>query len=303
VQDRYAGDLGDFLKFGLLRQLATGDDCDPPLRLGVVWYRTADESHNADGKHVGYLAPSHRIGQHLRSLDPDLYDRLAAVVAAGERSIPAGVGVLAEDTAYFSDLLDLSGLSVSARTARSELRTAWVEGAVARTAGCELVFGDPDNGLRTRTHKVARHRTKAVKHAYVDELLPYAQRRQSIIAYHHADRSATVEVQAQRRLAELAEVLPLRPLAAVRASRGTTRLFLVVAASARAARLEKRLSAIEASAWRDELGCVVSNPQNVSVRLATPAHPRAQVGVVPGQRGDVAVCRPARSTAPIMSMC
>ncbi|HUY10028.1 MAG TPA: hypothetical protein VMW80_11410 [Candidatus Dormibacteraeota bacterium] len=26
VQDRYAGDLGDFLKFGLLRQLCAGDD-------------------------------------------------------------------------------------------------------------------------------------------------------------------------------------------------------------------------------------------------------------------------------------
>jgi hypothetical protein len=55
VQDRYAGDLGDFLKFGLLRQHATGDGHDRPMRLGVVRYRTADDSHNADGKHVGYL--------------------------------------------------------------------------------------------------------------------------------------------------------------------------------------------------------------------------------------------------------
>jgi hypothetical protein len=37
MQDRYAGDLGDFLKFGLLRQLCAGDDDAAALQLGVVW--------------------------------------------------------------------------------------------------------------------------------------------------------------------------------------------------------------------------------------------------------------------------
>ena len=120
-------------------------------------------------------------------------------------------------------------------------------------AGCDLVFVDPDNGLRPSTHKVPRHRTKAVKHVYLDELLPYAQRQQSIVAYHHADRSAAVEEQALRRLAEMTEDLPLQPLAAVRAFRGTTRLFLVAAAPPHAARLLEGLHAIESSAWRDEL--------------------------------------------------
>jgi hypothetical protein len=127
---------------------------------------------------------------------------------------------------------------------------------VAATADCDIVFVDPDNGLRNRMHKVPRHRAKAVKHAYLDELLPYAQRQQSIVAYHHADRSASVEVQAQRRLVELAEALPLQPLAAVRASRGTTRLFLLAAAPAHAARLQERLTTIQASPWRSELNVI-----------------------------------------------
>jgi len=255
VQDRYAGDLGDFLKFGLLRRLAASEGAGLPLRLGVVWYRTADESHNADGKHVLYLAASHRLAQQMRSLDSDLYDRLAEVIASGDRSIPAleRVGVLASDTAYFSERLDLAELPIGARAARRACRTEWVQRAAARMAGCDLVFVDPDNGLRTSTHRVPRHRTKAVKHAYIDELLPYARRQQSIIAYHHADRSAAVEAQALRRLAEIAEELPLQPLAAVRASRGTTRLFLVAAAPSHAACLLAGLRAIESSAWRDEL--------------------------------------------------
>jgi len=50
MQDRYAGDVGDFGKFGMLRCIEnTG------LRVGVNWYLVGDESHNNDGKHIGYL--------------------------------------------------------------------------------------------------------------------------------------------------------------------------------------------------------------------------------------------------------
>ena len=59
MQDRYAGDLGDFLKFGLLRWLAPpGGPASP--QLGVVWYLTANEKHNGDGKYITYLDPGER---------------------------------------------------------------------------------------------------------------------------------------------------------------------------------------------------------------------------------------------------
>jgi len=95
VQDRYAGDLGDYLKFGLLRWLVPLDS-PASLRLGVVWYRTINEAHNADGKHTAYLQPGHRSSARLRPLDPDLHQRLASVVASGRRDTAAlaGAGVL-----------------------------------------------------------------------------------------------------------------------------------------------------------------------------------------------------------------
>ena len=105
VQDHYAGDLGDYLKFGLLRWLAPpGSSVSPWLR--VVWCRTADEAHNSDGKHVAYLDPGHRSSSPLRQLDPDLYQRLARVVASGQRSTAAlaQAGVLDARTC-FSDCL------------------------------------------------------------------------------------------------------------------------------------------------------------------------------------------------------
>ncbi len=69
MQDRYAGDLGDFLKLGLLRWLVAPSFGAAPERLGVVWYLAPDESHNADGKHVAYLDPQTSAGQQLRPLD------------------------------------------------------------------------------------------------------------------------------------------------------------------------------------------------------------------------------------------
>jgi hypothetical protein len=142
MQDRYAGDLGDFLKFGLLRWLAPPDS--PWPRLGVIWYRTADEAHNADGKHIAYLTPGHRSAGRLRQLDPDLYERLTRIVSSGQRSTAAlaSAGVLGAQTRFFGDLLDLADLPASAREARQARRRSWTQRALAATSGCDLIFAE-----------------------------------------------------------------------------------------------------------------------------------------------------------------
>lgn len=72
MQDRYAGDVGDFVKLGLLRAISPGK------WLSVAWYRFPDESHNGDGRHVGHLDQQ----QKYEALDPHLKD-----VVNRERSI------------------------------------------------------------------------------------------------------------------------------------------------------------------------------------------------------------------------
>ncbi len=125
---------------------------------------------------------------------------------------------------------------------------------MATTVGCGLIFADPDNGIRPAAHPVPAHRTKAVKYAYLDELAAFAGRGQSLVVYHHADRTAAVEEQARRRLGDIARYVPLEPVAAVRASRGTTRLFLVAATESHAGYLTERLTALTVSPWAAELG-------------------------------------------------
>lgn len=83
MQNRYAGDVGDFGKYGMLKKVSSST-C---LRLGINWYLTADESHNNDGKHVGYLDDTKRKNiLEFCACDPTLYKQLQDVVKK-ERTI------------------------------------------------------------------------------------------------------------------------------------------------------------------------------------------------------------------------
>ena len=78
MQNRYAGDVGDFGKLGLLRQLTS-----TRLDIGVNWYLAPDESHNADGKHIGYITDTRYNG-----CDDSLRESLKEIVN-GQRSVSA----------------------------------------------------------------------------------------------------------------------------------------------------------------------------------------------------------------------
>ncbi len=255
MQDRYAGDVGDFLKLGLLRWLAAPSPFLQQHRLGMVWFRGADEHHNADGKHVAYLDPSTRAGQDLRPLDSDLYDRLRGMVAAGNRSVAglAACGALPTGTLCFDQVLSFADLASTDRAARIVRRERWFHEAMVAVDPCSLVFVDPDNGLRRDDHSVPSHRNLSEKHTYLSEVGRLLDRGQSVVAYHHADRSEPVAEQAESRMADIQEQLGVEPLAAVRASRGTTRFFMVIPHPQHRSDLEHRLGALQQTRWGDEL--------------------------------------------------
>jgi len=229
MQDRQAGDVGDFLKFGLLRSLVAGD---PALRLGVNWYRTPDESATADTRHVSYLNPANRQHQSLHECDPDLMERLQVMVAQ-KRSLEAleASGVLpAGSIAYRAELP--YGLS-------DEARRAWHAAALDALRGADVVFVDPDNGVCTRTAD-----SSASKFAFLDELADYAGRDQSLVVYQHADRTrwGFVDARVPRLLTELAAGTGLDPVGAVVGHRGSTRAFAIVATRDHCDVLAARLS-------------------------------------------------------------
>ena len=78
MQNRYTGDIGDYIKYALLRAISPG------IKLGVAWYLYPDEGHNSDGKHVQCINDP----QRWRHLYPELFDALKCIVA-GDRSVSA----------------------------------------------------------------------------------------------------------------------------------------------------------------------------------------------------------------------
>lgn len=172
MQNRYAGDVGDYVKLALLRALSPG------LRLGVAWYLYPDEGHNSDGKHVAYL----REPAHWRQLDPELFDRLKELVTRC-RSVAALEDSGLVDATYFREPLRHGVLHHGSRSAA---RAAWFDRLLHSLDGCELVFADPDNGLTDDDPKRQGSRTFG-KRLPIREALALAEGRSAVI-YHHNSR-------------------------------------------------------------------------------------------------------------------
>ena len=73
MQDNYIGDIGDYGKYGLLREI-----CAEAMSLSVNWYRVipAKLGKQDDGKYISYLS----MPQIYRAYDPVLFDSLNNIV-------------------------------------------------------------------------------------------------------------------------------------------------------------------------------------------------------------------------------
>ena len=172
MQNRYAGDIGDYGKLGLLRTLRAAG-----LSIGVNWYLTLDEKHNDDGKHTEYLE------QYLyRNCDEDLWDELKTIVDTGNRTVSALEKKSILDAAFYSDCLNLSDKS---KPERDSFRNTWHQAALAKLAGSDVIFVDPDNGLIVPSAEGSRRENKYVKPI---ELKDYYDTGSSVVYYQHKAR-------------------------------------------------------------------------------------------------------------------
>ncbi|TCH98928.1 hypothetical protein EJV46_10265 [Roseococcus sp. SYP-B2431] len=173
MQNRYVGDIGDYMKLALLRTLL------PDRSLGVAWWLYPDENHNSDGRHISYL------DQPLlwRSLDPPLFDHLKAVVASGMRQVAAlEHEALLPGARFFSEPMP----TVGSRAQRREARLAWFERLQHTLEDCDLLFLDPDNGLETKNFDLGA--PLSGKSVALSELRSLRRPGRTLISYHHQTR-------------------------------------------------------------------------------------------------------------------
>lgn len=134
MQDRYVGDIGDYVKYALLRAIRG------TRRLGVAWYLHPDAGPAGDGKHIAYL----QHPREWRHLDAKLFDMLKELI--GDRRSVADIqrsGILG-DAVFVRDGLGVADVKAHDR---ERWRHRWFNRVKRQLGGCDLVFADPDNGL------------------------------------------------------------------------------------------------------------------------------------------------------------
>lgn len=204
MQDRYAGDVGDFVKLGLLRAIAPG------RTLGVAWYRYLDEGHNGDGLHTDYLRDR---DQKLAQLDPDLFEHLSGVVRTA-RSIRSLLPILG-DARSSDEALDVAKVPV-------QRRRSWRDRVMGDLDGCDLVFADPDNGL-TDDNDRRKGRATFGKSLPISEALRLSEGRAAVIYHHNTRRAGGHDAEVDHWMSVLGA-----PCLAVRARAYNCRTFFIV---------------------------------------------------------------------------
>ena len=177
MQDQYAGDIGDFVKYGLLRAISEGK-C-----LGVAWYLCTDSgsTKKGDGRHIDYL----KQDEKWRPLDCELFNTLKGLVDEGKRSVAEirKSGILGN--AVFADKpVDVAEIPVRCR---ERWRHEWLEQVKDKLSCCDLVFADPDNGL-CRDDRFRPTKKVNAKRIPLYEVKELAEGRTAVI-YHHNSRT------------------------------------------------------------------------------------------------------------------
>jgi hypothetical protein len=220
MQNRYVGDVGDYGKYALLRALC-GPDTSAPVRLGVVWCLFPDETSNNDGKHISYLK-----NPQFAELDIDLHSALAAIVCEGRRSVSA-IGeytCLPPTTIYFSAPIS-TAFEVRA-VERIKHRNKWLKACLRETQECDLVFFDPDNGLEVAS--VPKGHPRAGKYMYWHELIPFWRRGNSLLIYHHLNRTIPAARQVEALTSRFATEFCRAMIVPLVFRRGSSRVFWLV---------------------------------------------------------------------------
>ena len=166
MKNQYFGDVYDYIKYGLLRQL---NYCGKVSTV-VCWMLTENDDRG-DGQHVNYLQEP----EVWRVYDPPVFDCLrTAVLDRQERNIGAveESGLLL-NTSFYSTLL----------TDSADERREYFDTFLEFARGKELVFFDPDNGLEVKSVKYGRK--GASRYLFLREVSRAFCAGHSLLVYQH----------------------------------------------------------------------------------------------------------------------
>lgn len=168
MKNQYVGDVNDFCKYGILRALTAGGATTST----VAWMLTVDDL-SRDGRKLAYLQTPER----WRAADPDLFDRMARLVASGARTVAA---------VEASGILPHARFHTDVVPRRVDERRAHFARTLEIARGSELLFFDPDNGLEVSS--CGPGRAGSEKYLLWSELVAAYSAGHSVLVYQHFPR-------------------------------------------------------------------------------------------------------------------
>ena len=181
MKNQYVGDIGDYIKYALLRAVMKAE---PDKKLGVAWYLTGKDN-TTHGSHIDYLDSPEKWD----CLDKDVFDCLKKLVFDNMRSVEAvKKSGLLKGAKFFSEKLQ-------AGTDGAESRDKWFKQLQERLESCDIIFADPDIGLKNPSSKTPLSET----HITLQEAAKLVKKRKRIgIFYHHYNHSESHKMQLQK---------------------------------------------------------------------------------------------------------
>lgn len=245
MQDRYAGDIGDFGKIGLLKYLI-----DEGFYVGVNWYKTeppkSEMNKNGDFIHED---GKHKIKPVYFPCDPMLAEKLFYISQDKNRSI-----TMIQDAALLNEMkVEYYDVPISVGQ-----RSDWHELALQKLKKCDMVFLDPDNGLLVKS--AGKKSAKSVKYAFEEELDDYLRAGKSVVLYSHRQRKPAEQYFAEiLSRFESREAFKEKNVYAITFPKGTIRDYFLIAANRdHAFRILKAINKMEQSLWGKLKLCRIS---------------------------------------------
>ena len=170
MQDRYAGDIGDYGKLGLLRKMSE------KFSIGINWYNPGELDFERD-KNGNFKQEDGRYHdfKDVKNYAPEIVTALETL--KGNYSIEMLEKLkLINNAVYYNKLVPRENAK----------RENWHSAALKKLGKCDVVFLDPDNGLICNSVKPGS--PKSVKYTYYSEVKDYLSQNKAVIIYNHRSR-------------------------------------------------------------------------------------------------------------------
>ena len=212
MQDRYVGDIGDFGKYLLLKNISVG------MKLGVNWcyVNSDDNSKSNDGKHIRYLIGKSDL---YYNSDKSLFCKLHKIVTPSN-NLPRTIEsvqkseILPSDTQFFSEEI------------KSEQRFVWHDESLVRLDSCDIIFYDPDNGLEVKSKGILHEDSK--KYVFFNEIRDTYNRGKAVVVYQHNNMNKSVCMQINERVTQLKNHLSIVSDDKIVVIKGNRRFYLII---------------------------------------------------------------------------